>query len=100
MKKVNGMNKRRIACLSVEPEILGIILSMNTTLVVETDLPLDAKLVSCDKDVMNNKLNFIYESKKFDWVTEGEVVPVLSWDTVRFIDEGMSELIDEVMGRE
>ena len=88
---VNIQNVRRLKRLSLDPQILGTLLALNTTIIIESKLPLDAKMVSCDEDVRSNRLSLMYESEEFDLIKEGEVVPELPWDTVRFIDEGFCE---------
>lgn len=84
-------NARRLKRLLLDPHILGRLLSMNTTIIIESKLPLDAKMVSCDKDIKTDRFSLMYESEEFDLVKEGEVVPELPWDTVQFIDEGFCE---------
>lgn len=82
------MNARRLKVMSMDPEDIGRLFTFNRTLKFESKLPLDAKCVSVDKDIRNHRLLFVYESKEFDLVKEGEMTPELPWDTVMIIDEG------------
>jgi len=82
------MNARRLKFMSMDPEDVGRLFAFNRTLKIESKLPLDAKCVSVDKDIHNNRLLFMYESKEFDLVKEGEMTPELPWNTVMIIDEG------------
>jgi hypothetical protein len=83
------MNERKIRVLAVDPFILGVLFTLNTTVKIETEIPIDAKLVSVDKDIMNNKLNFVYSSQSFSGIKEGQLVPMLPYDTLTFVDEGL-----------
>ena len=82
------MNARRIKVLILDPLEVGRFFTNTTTFKVESKLPLDAKCVSVDKDVRNNRLLFWYESKEFDLVEEGDVMQELPWDTFMIYDEG------------
>ena len=82
------MNARRIKVLILDPLEVGRFFTNTTTFKLESKLPLDAKCVSVDKDVRNNRLLFWYESKEFDLVKEGDVAQELPWDTFMIYDEG------------
>lgn len=88
MEKQQMINARRIKVLIMDPLDLARLFTLNTTLKIESKLPVDAKCISVDKDVRNNRLLFWYESKEFDLVKEGDVAQELPWDTFMIYDEG------------